>query len=341
MDWIDQKYIGLIGIRLERFAKRGNSYNFRCPLCGDSQKNKYKTRGYIVEKATSALFYCHNCGASMRFGKFLEHIDSNLAADYNKERFEERYAKAPVVEQKPDISKVQIPRFLRGDSPLKQIKKISQLVHDHPAKKYVSRRQIPTKMHHKLFYAPKFKTWVNTIIPDKFDTTTDEPRLIIPFLTKEGECYGFQGRSFDKNALLRYITIMIDPNKPKVFGLDTVDTSKTFYILEGPIDSMFIENSIAMAGADVSSIFKSGGNVKDNAVFVYDNEPRNSQIVGRMEQAIQDGYKVCIWPSSIEQKDVNDMVLAGRKPADVQLIIDVNTYSNLSALAHLSLWSKV
>ena len=344
MDWIDQKYIGLIGYRLERFAKRGDSYNFRCPLCGDSRKNKYKTRGYLVDKPIGVLYYCHNCHASMKLGTFLEHVDSNIAADYNKERFEERYNKQPLKkEEKPDIGKVTIPQFLKGDSPLKGLKKISQLVHDHPAKMYIMRRRIPTTFHHKLFYVSKFKAYVNSLIPDKFDleNSEDEPRLIIPFIDKSGTCYGFQGRSFKKDGI-RYITIILDSTKPKVFGLDAIDFTSQIYITEGPIDSMFLPNALAMAGSDSINVVDGLNINKELVTFVYDNERRNKEIIRVIEKAIERGYNVCLWPDHIEQKDINDMILVGGlKPADVKLIIDTNTYSGLSAKMKLAEWSKV
>lgn len=343
MDWIDQKYISILGTRLQRFHKTGKSYNFRCPLCGDSQKNKFKTRGYLLEKGQGVLFYCHNCHESMGLKKFLGRVDSNLADDYAKERFTEKYTKPPEPkkEEKPDISKVVVPNYMRGDSPLKALKKISQLAHDHPAKKYVDRRLIPTPMHHKLFFVGKFKTWVNTLIPDKFNAENDEPRLIIPFLDKDGNCYGFQGRSFAKDTMLRYITIMLDESKPKIFGVDSVDTNHKFYVLEGPIDSMFLQNAVAMAGADMSTIFGNNESVKHNAVIVFDNEPRNIDIIKRIDSCIEQGYNVCIWPNEIHQKDINDMVLAGKRPADLQLIIDMNTFSGLSAKLRLASWRKV
>jgi hypothetical protein len=341
MDWIDQKYIGLIGQRLERFAKRGSSYNFRCPLCGDSQKNKFKTRGYLMEKPIGVLYYCHNCHASMKLGTFLEHVDSNIAADYNKERFEERYNQQGKKEEKPDLSKIVIPAFLKGDSPLKKLKKISQLVHDHPAKRYIEQRKIPTTFHHKLFYAPKFKAYVNELIPEKFDLETgDEPRLIIPFIDMDGTCYGFQGRNFKKDGI-RYITIILDSTKPKVFGLDSVDFAKQIYITEGPIDSMFLPNALAMAGSDSINVVDGLSVDKQLVTFVYDNERRNKEIIRVIEKAIERGYNICLWPDHITQKDINEMVLAGMKPADIKLIIDNNTYSGLQAQVALASWSKV
>lgn len=332
---IDHKYVGLLSNRLLRFTKvNPKTYNFRCPICGDSKRNSYKARGYIMEKKDVMLFYCHNCNASLSFANFLKQQDITLYTEYMQEKFlDKQSVKQEIV---PDITKIVWPDY-RFNSPLKHLKKISQLPHDHPAKLYVVQRKIPFDQHHKLFYAPRFKAWVNKCIPEKFNVSDgDEPRLIIPFIDKEKKCFGVQGRSFKKDGL-RYITIMFDESKPKIFGYDTVDLSKRVYVLEGPIDSMFISNAIAMAGSDVNLDKLPDGWTQDLA-FVYDNEPRNKQIVKKMEKAIDLGYNVVIWPDNIQQKDVNDMILSDLNP--MQLIRD-NTYYGLEAKMRISQWKKV
>jgi hypothetical protein len=269
----------------------------------------------------------------MSFGNFLKSQDSVLFNEYNQEKYlEKQGTTSSTANVVPDITKIVWPDY-RFNSPLKHLKKVSQLDHDHPVKLYVLKRQIPTVYHHKLFYAPKFRKWVNDIFPGKLSAdAADEPRLIIPFIDKDKHCYGIQGRGFKPNGI-RYITIMFDEDKPKVYGLDTVNFDKQVYVLEGPIDSMFIDNSIAMAGSDIGLPI-----LPDNSVFVYDNEPRNVQIVKRMESSIKKGYNIVIWPSSIIHKDVNDMILAG---LDVKKIIADNTFSSLSASAKLVEWKKV
>lgn len=274
------------------------------------------------------MFYCHNCLASMSFGKFLKQIDQQLWEEYNQEKFIEKNSNtAP---QTPDITKVVWPKY-RLESPLRFLKKISSLDPEHPAKRYVVKRKIPPHFHYKLFYAPKFKAWVNNIIPGKFKDGEDEARLIIPFLDKEGNCFGVQGRSFKPDGI-RYITIIFDENKPKVFGLDDCDFSKPVYVLEGPIDSMFVPNALAMAGADVSLDI-----LPHNATFIYDNEPRNTQIVKRMEKVIESGYNIVIWPGNIQTKDINDMVMIGIDPVKV---IRENTFNGLEAKMRIVQWKK-
>ena len=143
--------------------------------------------------------------------------------------------------------------------------------------------------------------------------------------------FGFQGRSLSPDGL-RYITVLLQEDQPKIFGLDKLDYEKTTYITEGPFDSMFLSNAIAMAGADVSLPVGI-----HNCVFVYDNEPRNKQSIDRIARHISDGDSVVIWPSTIKEKDINDMILAEHS---VQEIVSSCTYSGLTATLKLNDWRK-
>ena len=285
------------------------------------------------------LFYCHNCHASMQFGNFLKMIDPELHKEYVQEKFIDKNT-TRVEDSKPDITRFEKPKFIT-ESPLKDLKKISQLPWDHPAKKYVLNREIPSRQHAKLFFVPRFKKWVNKFIPDKFDLTTDdEPRLIIPLIDKNKNCFGIQGRSFKPDGI-RYITIIFDESIPKVFGLDDADFSKTLYVTEGPFDSMFLPNAIAMAGSDGVNVVDSFNIDRGRVVFVYDNEPRNKDIVRIMDKVIDRGYNVCFWPDSISQKDINEMVMGGMKPDDIKHVIDSNTYNGLQAKMKMTTWRKI
>ena len=278
----------------------------------------------------------------MSFGSFLKIIDPTLFKDYVQEVFMEK--NSSVANTKAvDITDTSKPKFI-SNSPLKTLKKVSQLDWDHPAKKYINRRKIPTKFHAKLFFVSKFKKWINTIIPGKFSDESvlnDEPRLIIPLIDSEQNCFGIQGRSFKPDGI-RYITIIFDDTKPKIFGLDDVNFSNKTYITEGPIDSMFLPNAVAMAGSNgVKTIDNIATEYKQNMVFIYDNEPRNKDICKIMDKVIDSGYNIVFWPDHIEQKDINDMVLAGLDPADIKLIIDNNTYSGLYAKMKMVTWRKI
>ena len=337
MGWLETKYINLLSPRLEQFTRKSNNlYNFRCPLCGDSS-NKRKLRGYIFEKKGKYFFFCHNCNASLSFKNLVKRLDPMLHDDYVKECLVESGTPTP---KEKTIFEFTRPKF-QTDGALTKLKRVSSLKPGHPVKTYVESRLIPSQYHYKLFHCKLFKHWVNTIIPDKFDSESlkrDTPRLVIPLLNKEGEMFGFQGRSYKKNAAVRYITIMTDPDMARIYGLDTVDTSKDVYCFEGPIDSMFIPNSIATCGGEAGRELHLAGIPKDKLIMVYDNEPRNEHTVQKILKAIEYGYRVCIWPETVAEKDINDMVMNGLKPLD---IINSSVYSGLMAKLRLQEWKRV
>lgn len=342
MDWLDRKYIGIVSVRLRNYKQKSeNLYNFSCPICGDSKSHKRKARAYFYEKKGKAFMCCHNCGAGMAVDRFIKTIDPSLYSEYVKDRMLANGQERKKTDVELFAEKMKKPKFITS-SPLMKLKKVSLLNPAGPTRMYVDGRKIPASMHYKLFYCKKFKAWVNSFIPDKFeDEENDEPRLIIPFLDEDKELFGFQGRALNPNSELRYITIMLDDDKPKIYGLDTVKLDKTIYVVEGPIDSMFIPNAIASAGSDLTSNLRQLKTDKSNFVIVFDNEPRNKEIVKKIERTIDSGYKVCIWPENIQQKDINDMILAGMTPQKIVDIIDENTYSDLSAKMKFATWKKI
>ena len=334
MDIIDSKYIGLVSSRLDRFKKvKANLYNFRCPICGDSQKHKNKARGYIYQVKTNTNFKCHNCGASLSFNNFLKQIDSTLHKQYIMEKFKEGFAggKNFVVDE-PQFTFTS-PKFRKKDI-CDDLVKISELNTTHRAKKYLINRGIKEDILSKLYYCPNFKEWTNRHKKTFDDTKHDDQRIIIPLRYPDGQLFGYQGRSLDPTSKMRYITVMLDEDAPKLYGLEKINTKKPIYILEGPFDSLFVENSVAMCGSDVDIRTFGWGDY----IWVFDNEPRNREIVSRIERCINRGDKVVIWPSHIQEKDVNEMILA---KYDICTILESSAYSELTAKLKLNLWKKV
>lgn len=337
VDFVDVQYATQLASRFQRFQVKHRNplkINFRCPICGDSKKSKTKSRGWINEiQATNHLHYsCFNCGVSLSFDKFAKQMDPLLYNDYIAEKYLRKASGD--ISNADERAKTKTPKF--NKKILSGLKKVSQLRHDHPAKKYIESRKIPSEQHYRIYYSPKFMTWVNTIIPNKFaNTSKDEPRLVIPLFDKSGSVLGVSSRGFDPNGM-RYITIMFQENAPKVFGLDKVDFNKKYYVTEGAFDAMFLSNSVAMVGADarIEALENIG-----NAVFVHDAERRNKEIVERMSKLLDKGYKVCIWPTNVPDKDINAMFLKG--VSNVQQIIDNNTFEGLYGQLKLKEWKQV
>jgi len=323
MDLVDSKFIGLVSSRLQKFKRvKADLYNFRCPICGDSQKHKNKARGYFYQVKVNTNFKCHNCGASLSFNNFLKQIDPTLHKQYTMEKFKNGHTgknfvvDEPKLEFKKPVFKKKIDLPKASEVPV--------------AKEYLEKRKIdPTKF----YFAKKFKQWTNTQ-KQTFDTIgRDESRIIIPMYDTERNLIGFQGRSLGPNSV-KYITVMIKDDAPKIYGLDQIRRDDPVFVTEGPFDSTFICNSIAMCGAD-GDVRKWG--ISD-PIWVYDNEPRNNEIVKRISDTINRGEKVVIWPSNIQQKDINDMVLAGH---NVMSVVEKNIYSGLEANVQLNTWKRI
>ena len=323
MDLVDSKYIGLVSSRLQKFKKvKNNLYNFRCPICGDSQKNKNKTRGYLYQVKNNTNFKCHNCGASMSFNNFIKTLDGTLHKQYTMEKFKEGHTGRNFVVEEPKLE-FKKPVFKKSiDLPKASTNPI--------AKEYLERRKLNPD---KFYYADRFKWWSNTQ-KQTFDTIgRDEPRIIIPLYDEEKNMIGFQGRALDKSPN-KYITIMIQEEAPKIYGLEKINRDLPIYLVEGPFDSTFVSNSVALCGSDGDIRCLEGSSI----IFVYDNEPRNREIVGRIERCIERNESVVIWPSNVKEKDINDMILAGH---DVQSVLESNTYSGLEAKIKFNNWKKI
>lgn len=323
MDLIDAKYISLVSSRLQKFKKvKPDLYNFRCPICGDSQKNKNKARGYMYVVKNNTNFKCHNCGASLSFNNFLKKIDTTLYKQYTIEKFKEGHTGKNFVTDEPEFN-FKKPIF-------KKKLNLPKATENNFAKEYLTKRKLDPD---KFYYAEKFMEWSNTQ-KQMFDRIgKDEPRIIIPLYDESKTLIGFQGRAL-VSSFTKYITIMLDDEAPKLYGLDKIDKSKSIYIVEGPFDSTFVENAVAMCGSDVDI----GSFDWSDYIWVLDNEPRNREIVTRISKLIDRGHEVVIWPSNIIEKDINDMVLAGH---DVMSMLKLNTYSGLEAKIKFNSWKKV
>ena len=323
MDLIDSKYIGLVSSRLQKFKRvKADLYNFRCPICGDSQKHKNKARGYFYQVKVNTNYKCHNCGASLSFNNFLKQIDPTLHKQYTMEKFKEGYTGKGFVVEEPKLE-FKKPVF-KKTLDLPKASEVSV------AKEYLEKRMIDPA---KFYFARKFQEWVNTKKQTFDNIYKDESRIVIPMYDTERNLIGFQGRSLGPNSV-KYITVMLIDDFPKIYGLDEIDHSKPIYITEGPFDSTFVENSVAMCGSDID--IRTFG--WSDYIWIYDNEPRNREIVQRISKTISRGEKIVIWPEGILEKDINDMVLSGH---NVQSIVESNVYSGLEANLKFNTWKRV
>ena len=330
MDYIDVKYINLISSRLLKFKRvKPHLYNFRCPICGDSQKNKNKARGYFYQVKNNTNFKCHNCGINISFNNFLKQVDEPTHKQYSFEKFKEGHTGKNFVTSTPEEVFQNIKEVKRKFKKKMKID-LPSAFDVLSSQSYLHGRAI---FEGDFYYARRFKEFVNTIKPKFFDDLSfDDSRIIIP-LVKDSELIGIQGRSLGPSSV-KYITVMLNDDAPKVYGFDEINEKEPIYIVEGPFDSTFLDNSIAMVGADLDI----GSFGWSNYIWVFDNEPRNREITDRISKTIDRGDKVVIWPPNIHEKDINDMVLCGHQVKDV---VKYNTYQGLEAKLNFTTWKKI
>ena len=340
--WIDQQYIGIISIRLDKFSRKGDYlYNFRCPLCGDSQTNRNKARGYLYAQKGGMFYKCHNCSASMSLGTLIKELDSSLYKEYCLERY--KAGETGIRKAHKDHGFIFKPVFFESTKKTNAFKglllPINKLSNNHEALKYLQSRKIPEHRYEDLYFVDdiqKFKQFA-----DGYDEKIkgNEPRLVLPFFDEKKELIGLSGRAI-RGEKLRYITIRIKDDAPMIFNQQNVNKFQTIYVTEGPIDSLFLPNAISVGNANL----KSAGEIfdKNNLILIWDNEPRNKEIVREIKSAIDDGFKVCIWPQQILEKDINDMIVKQKlNIEEILFTINKNTFSESKALLQFNLWKKI
>ena len=323
--YTDQKYVGLISPRLDLFKQvRQNLWNSRCPICGDSQKNKSKKRLYIYAKKQDLFVKCHNCGFGSNLGNFIKQLDPHLHSQYVVERYKagetgQRKTKEPEFHFKK-------PKFKSQPTKI-NLPSIGELDEEHFARKYFESRKIPESFKDKVYFAEDFREWAQTVSKiDYSNLGKEEPRMVIPFFDMEGKLIAAQGRALGKNEL-RYITVKVEEDSLKIYGLDRWNPEDHTYIVEGPIDSMFLPNCLAVAGGDLLTY----NGDKEKTTLIFDNEPRNIHTIKKMMDSISKGWSVVIWVKLKKFKDINDLILNGLSTDEILDMINTRTMKGLEA----------
>lgn len=323
--------------RLPLFKKKNDhTYNCRCVLCGDSQKNRRKARGYFFAYKTDLRYKCYNCDISLSFANFLKAQDSNLYSEYALEKYSEGHNVPKLANVVPEF-KFEEPKFKSSDEKLidKLLDRVDTLPDTHEVVLFCKNRDIPKSKFKQLYYIDNIKDIVQLNGKYKDSIKGEEPRLVLPFYDNNGQLSGVTCRAL-RGETLRYITIKVKDSVPLIFGLDSVDQNKPIYVVEGPIDSLFLDNAIAVGGTSFGKLDQTGLE-KSKLVVVFDNQPRNKEVCKLIDKNIEQGYNVVLWPQTVAEKDINEMVMAGH---NVKKLIKENTYNGLTAKMKFIGWKR-
>jgi len=343
MNYVDVKFIGLLSSRLEHFKKKTNTlYNFRCPVCGDSEKNRYKARGYLYpgKDRSGFIFKCHNCGDTRSLGNLIKYIDHSLYQKYLLEGYgkkDKRFiSKQEVRRKSQQLDSSFLEKTLAAERVDKIPKDSPDVVHA-----FINNRQIPDSELNRLYYIDDDKILENLGPEYKGRIHGNQARVILPFYDRDNVLVGLTARAIDESVGMRYLAFRLDKDAPMIFGLEKIkrNSRNPVYVVEGPIDSLFLPNTVAVGGSDFGKLTQEVR--KNKCIIIFDNEPRNVEIVKKMKTIINDGYKICVWPQNINEKDINDMVIAGKTPDEILKVINTNTFSGLKAMATFNEWKRV
>ena len=344
--YTDTKYIRLVSSRLRNFKqKNDNLWNFSCPFCGDSKTNLLKARGYVYAKGNDLFYRCHNCGVGTNVANFLKHIDPTIHDEYVFEKY-----KSGATSNTYHRTSSPAPRIITNPPKFGHIKKrsifehgiwINDLPSGHFCLNYVENRLIPKEHYDKLLFTSNYKAFCDALIPDHGKELVEDARLVIPYFNYQNELIAVSGRALETSSYkLRYVTLRTNESTNKlIFGTDRVDLTKRVYLVEGPLDSLFLDNCVASGDANLALTVK---NIQaKNTTLVFDNEPRNKEVCKLIENAIKSNHDVVIWPDGIDGKDINEMILNGFSAGEIQGIIDSNTFYGLEAIAKFTFWKKL
>lgn len=341
MSWVDNEYAFRAFAHLPRFRQLTNGprmkLNCRCPICGDSQKDQFKARFWVYEQSNGGVaVHCYNCDDHMSLRDYLKRYDEDLYREYildlrkeavNENKAPPKKVEAPVVQEK----------FIEK---LDFCERLDRLPKEHPICKYVHGRKIPTSKWNRLWFTNQWPSLVNSVNPGTYSNEKNEPRLVIPIFNAEGKIESFQGRALRKDAPQKYMTIKAYDEATKIYGQDTVDPNKLVFVMEGPLDSLFVDNSIAITGGAMElSVVPYVG----NRAWIMDHEPRHPDTIKRMNKLVEAGERVVFWDKAPwPSKDVNEMIQNdGATPEQVMVYLNSNIEQGLMAKLRLSKYSKL
>lgn len=321
----DLKYIGFLSTRLRNFKQlKPRLFKFS-HSCEDQTTNKART--YLYEKNNSVNVFCHHCGYSTTFHSFLKETDNSLFEEYQLEKLKESssYTPQPIKQKPPEP-------VIVSDEP--KIIFFDQVKQDNPALQYLIKRKIPKQYWNRLGYVADFNKFASVYNDNFKPGKVKTPRLVLPFYDRDESVFCYSARAFGREQP-KYIKLTVDPNKEKIYGLWRINESQPIVVCEGQFDSLFIDNAVAVSGADYSGDWIQSR--KNNIIILPDNDyKRNPQVYKLLEKSVNAGFKIAFLPETIPWKDINDCIVKGNmSQVELNQLIHTNTKTGLAAKLEL------
>jgi predicted RNA-binding Zn-ribbon protein involved in translation (DUF1610 family) len=297
-----------------KIEKTKQSIQFACPMCGDSHQYPSRKRAHIY--FDSGHFHCYNECGGMSIRKFLDYFDQKLSIEEVKFNFDK-----PITQWKGSESDLrstvyyQLHKYSITKEELVERLKYEWIKEGDTAWRYLESRNLLEYIDH-FMVSPDGRLAILNLGPDWSD---DYYNRVI----------GVQTRALITNSGPKYLTYTIERlneemgrkykiepgtdvymnRHSQIFKSLWIDESRPVTVLEGPIDSLFISNSIALAG--ITKTIK-GIESHPQYRFLLDND---SVGIIKSKEKITQGKRVFNWNAFIqdhnlnpETKDVNDVI---------------------------------
>lgn len=321
-------------------------WNFCCPFCGDSVNDNRKKRGNLYLNSMS--YHCYNCGCHYGIISFLHQFDEEMTGEdkvviheiqQNSKKFERRYncsKSTSIIYQL--LEQLAIPKGI--------FFKVNDLVSPYKnlfASEYLKSRKIDIRKWKYFAFKEKTKELyiLNINQNDRIigyqirqlDKNSKKPRYLTKSLSKiYNEIFGKNIETIILNLLskidnsekfineedgIENIVAHVD-KLSGLFNVMNIDIINQLTVVEGPIDSLMLDNCVALQGATKMNDYFD--NV-DNVRYLFDND-----MVGRKHSIdkIKNHKHVFLWDMYLNKikctdkiKDVNDLTTRDKLKIDV------------------------
>ena len=332
--YIDEKYINIIANYLELPKRKSNSELVaRCPVCGDSQRNKYKRRFGISSKQDGAICGCFNCGYAAPFGKFLKDYYPDIYNDYKLEKFRESTEHS---QPKKSIStKTSSSGSLFNRVPVAEKTIAAPVTYSKEAVDYLKSRGVSEDRYDGFVWAYDFKEVLEKLSKTEHEHVDSEPRLVILLRNFSKKLVGIQSRSLDQKNSKRYEIHKLGSDN--VIWVPTwIDRNKPLIVTEGVFDAISTVNGIAKLSNHLTSI----DGRTDKFIYTWDNEPDNEFIVSRMASAVKSNYRVFIPGKDWVYKDLNEAHQDGLSIQEIQEYVEKSSFTGLRLNLNFNKWKS-
>ncbi len=279
--------------------KYQNTFNAECPVCKEGKSAGRTRRLYYFPN--KQYFYCHNCCRSWRpldWIKEVAHLTFPEIVKRNNEKIQEiPQQKIKTVKEPATVLELEdLPTNSIDLTDPRQIEYYKHSKFVKLAKEYCEQR--------RLFEAVNSCKKFFVSLEDK----VHKNRLVIPFYDESNQVACYQTRALTNNQFPRYLTKF---GEKGLFNINNVASEVPYiFVFEGPIDSMFVRNGVAIAA--LAPTHKQETKLRSmlgyELIYVFDNDKNNKQTAKRIEKHIKEGKRVFMWPSEFRQfKDFNEI----------------------------------